>query len=137
MSLGMVIALAMALGYETGNGGAGDGERTIVPDDGDPEEHARCGSDGRVQKAESPGRAVPPIGRLAVRAEDAPRHKNRLPWDKERLYDLYLNDAEWRMARDALNALRSWRFSVGKGDGGTDDALLRVMSAKYKKAPER
>ena len=49
----------------------------------------------------------------------------------------YLNDAEWRMARDALNALRSWRFSVGKGDGGTDDALLRVMSAKYKKAPER
>ena len=41
------------------------------------------------------------------------------------------------MARDALNALRSWRFSVGKGDGGTDDALLRVMSAKYKKAPER
>lgn len=79
----------------------------------------------------------PSIGRLAVRAEDAPRHKNRLPWDKERLYDLYLNDAEWRMARDALNALRSWRFSVGKGDGGTDDALLRVMSAKYKKAPER
>jgi hypothetical protein len=51
--------------------------------------------------------------------------------------NLYLNDAEWRMARDALNALRSWRFSVGKGDGGTDDALLRVMSAKYKKAPER
>lgn len=60
-----------------------------------------------------------------------------MPWDKERLYDLYLNDAEWRMARDALNALRSWRFSVGKGDGGTDDALHRVMSAKYKKAPER
>ena len=75
----------------------------------------------RKQKAR--GVPYPPIGRL--------------PWDKERLYDLYLNDAEWRMARDALNALRSWRFSVGKGDGGTDDALLRVMSAKYKKAPER
>ena len=89
----------------------------------------------RKQKAR--GVPYPPIGRLAVRAEDAPRHKNRLPWDKERLYDLYLNDAEWRMARDALNALRSWRFSVGKGDGGTDDALHRVMSAKYKKAPER
>ena len=89
----------------------------------------------RKQKAR--GVPYPPIGRLAVRAEDAPRHKNCLPWDRERLYDLYLNDAEWRMARDALNALRSWRFSVGKGDGGTDDALLRVMAAKYKKAPER
>ena len=50
----------------------------------------------RKQKAR--GVPYPPIGRLAVRAEDAPRHKNRLPWDKERLYDLYLNDAEWRMA---------------------------------------
>ena len=89
----------------------------------------------RKQKAQ--GVPDPPIGRLAVRAENAPRHKNRLPWDRERLYDLYLNDAEWRMARDALNALRSWRFSVGKGDGGTDDALLKVMDAKYKKAPER
>ena len=64
----------------------------------------------RKQKAR--GVPYPPIGRLAVRAEDAPRHKNRLPWDKERLYDLYLNDAEWRMARDALNALRSWRCAL-------------------------
>ena len=38
----------------------------------------------RKQKAR--GVPYPPIGRLAVRAEDAPRHKNRLPWDKERLY---------------------------------------------------
>ena len=35
----------------------------------------------RKQKAR--GVPYPPIGRLAVRAEDAPRHKNRLPWDKE------------------------------------------------------
>ena len=60
-------------------------------------------------------------------------HRNRLPGRTTS----FPFSSEWRMARDALNALRSWRFSVGKGDGGTDDALLRVMSAKYKKAPER
>ena len=44
-----------------------------------------------------------------------------------------MRNGAWR----GMRSTRSWRFSVGKGDGGTDDALLRVMSAKYKKAPER
>ena len=89
----------------------------------------------RRQKAR--GIQAPPIGALAVRAEEAPLHKNLWPWDKEKLYDLYLDDTEWEWARDAINELRNQRFAQGKGNGGTDNALLKLMSAKYKKVPDR
>lgn len=79
----------------------------------------------------------PPVGDLAVRADEAPLHNKLWPWEKEALYDLYLNDAEWQMARDAINALRNQRLAQGKGNGGTDRALLKLMEAKYKNVPDR
>lgn len=90
-----------------------------------------------VKRQRAKGIPDPPIRQFALRVDGLPEKKNLWPWDKKKLYDLYMNDEEWRMARDALNALRNWRFSVGKGDGGTDTALLKIMSAKYKNAPER
>lgn len=79
----------------------------------------------------------PAVGPLAVRVDEAPRHKYLLPWNKEKLFDLYLDDTEWTLARDAINELRNQRFARGKGNGGTDNALLKLMSAKYKRAPDR
>jgi hypothetical protein len=78
-----------------------------------------------------------PLGKFAIRVDELPQRKNFWPWDKTKLFDLYLTDEEWRTARNALNELRNWRLSVGKGDGGTDEALLKIMKAKYRNAPER
>lgn len=77
------------------------------------------------------------LRQFAIRVEELTQKKNFWPWDKTKVFDLYLTDEEWRTARNALNDLRNWRFSVGKGDGGTDEALLKIMRAKYKNAPER
>lgn len=83
------------------------------------------------------GVKAPAVGPLAVRTDEAPRHRNLWPWNKEKLFDLYLDDDEWELARDAINELRNQRFAQGKGNGGTDNALLKLMSAKYKRAPDR
>ena len=48
-----------------------------------------------------------------------------------------MTDEEWTTARNAINDLRNWRLSVGKDDGGTGDSLMKIMTAKYKNAPER
>ena len=65
---------------------------------------------------------------------------------KERLYRMTEPDKnmlfvaladEWTTARNAINDLRNWRLSVGKDDGGTGDSLMKIMTAKYKNAPER
>ena len=77
------------------------------------------------------------LGEFAIRVDELPPKKNFWPWDKTKLYDLYLTDEEWTTARNAINDLRNWRLSVGKDDGGTGDSLMKIMTAKYKNAPER
>ena len=77
------------------------------------------------------------LGEFAIRVDELPPKKNFWPWDKTKLYDLYLTDEEWTTARNAINDLSNWRFSVGKVDGGTGDSLMKIMTAKYKNAPER
>lgn len=77
------------------------------------------------------------LGEFAIRVDELPLKKNFWPWDKTKLYDLYLTDEEWTTARNAINDLRNWRLSVGKGDGGTGDSLMKIMTARYKNAPER
>lgn len=74
---------------------------------------------------------------FAHRVDTLPQHRNIWPWSRKQQFDLYLTDKEWRVARNALNELRNWRFSVGKGDGGTSDALLQLIKAGYRTAPIR
>ena len=74
------------------------------------------------------------LGEFAIRVDELPFKKNFWPWDKT---NLYLTDEEWTTARNAINDLRNWRLSVGKGDGGTGDSLMKIMTAKYRNAPER
>ncbi len=63
----------------------------------------------RKQKAR--GVPYPPIGRLAVRAEDAPRHKNRLPWDKKDCMTFIstMRNGAWRGMRSTPCAAGGFR----------------------------
>ena len=83
------------------------------------------------------GMPYPPIGRLRRPGEDA-RGTKPLPWDRERTVDLYPQRCGMAQWRGIAHVCAAGGSPVGKGDGGTDDALLRVsVCEKYKKAPER
>lgn len=77
------------------------------------------------------------IANLARRTQEAPRHRFLWPCGKAPLYDLYLDSEEWAMAKHSVNELRNQRIADGRGTGSTDDSLYKLMTAKYRNAPER